>query len=152
MEIPDLPLNEVKEYMLAQDYLLKLETKKINLENLTDKELEQKRCFEKYFSILSKKLNLSNVMNSFFNERGYLLNEMLSVKDNIINESGKDKDLKKENKKLKQEINSIIEKFNITNKPKFTEREEYLFKKNMNLNEKYSYLKYEDEVDVRNKK
>lgn len=152
MEIPDLPLNEVKEYMLAQDYLLKLETKKINLENLTDKELEQKRCFEKYFSILSKKLNLSNVMNSFFNERGYLLNEMLSVKDNIINESGKDKDLKKENKKLKQEINSIIEKFNITNKPKFTEREEYLFKKNMNLNEKYSYLKYEDEVDVKNKK
>ncbi len=128
-ELPDLPPSEIREYMQGQDYLLKLEQKKINLDNLSDREIEEKRCFEKYYSLIVNNLDMSNVVDSYFSERGYLIGEILKTKKNNTTSEVKPKQLSKEIEEIKASISKLIKDNNLNAEIDFNAREKYTMKK-----------------------
>lgn len=61
--VPKVISKEVKEYLMAQNYLLKVENNLI--ETPTEEDLEEQKCFNKYYSKILNNSNLNNFTNNF---------------------------------------------------------------------------------------
>lgn len=105
--VPKVISKEVKEYLMAQNYLLKVENNLI--ETPTEEDLEEQKCFNKYYSKILNNSNLNNFTNNFLSEKGYTVKELLQDK---IKKNEDEKDINKEKlkipyKKLQSELNRL---------------------------------------------
>ena len=73
---------------------------------------EERKCFEKYYSKLVKNLQIENLAESFFSEKGYQVQELINDKKNDNDKLHKPKIIKRVLK-----LNENIEP-NISNGPK----------------------------------
>lgn len=145
-QIPDLPFEESREYLFAQNYLIKLENNLLDINNLSDKELEEKRCFENYYSKVAENMRLSLVGEAFISEKGFLLKDMLKdfdrkskEKQNIYNSYGSTLnispkmnriDINKRMDDLEKDIEIIIEKHNLDFSKLNAKEDKYIFDPN----------------------
>ena len=107
----------------------------IDLDNLSDIDLEEKRCYEKYYSKIVNNLDIYSIQDQFLNERSYLIKEILN-KRRLENDENKKQNIKllsRDISTIKKDINNIIKENNL-NDIKYSPRERYMFKKLEDLN------------------
>jgi hypothetical protein len=133
--------------MYAQNYLLKLENNFIDNNNLSERDLEEKKCFENYYSKILNNMKLSSLNESFFNEKGYMIKDLvedLNVEEKVNlekNNNSLNKDNEKNKKKttkksqlLKQfndaekEIDELIKEYKLNDDKIFNPEEPFKFK------------------------
>lgn len=109
-EFPDVKHEEARKYLLAQNYLRRLENNAIDFGKMNEFDLEQKSAFEEYYSKIISNSNISNITENYISEKGYLIDELLG---GVNKEEAKINNNNKGNVNLVGEIanlNSSIEK------------------------------------------
>lgn len=152
-ELPDLPKQSIRDFLLAQNYLIKLERNLIEKDNLSEQDQKEKECYDKYYSMIFSKLNIQNIQENFFSERAYLIDEIENRKPLgvEIKKDGKipnPKDLIKDVNSLKKEINTIVTTNKIDIDSLFTEREKYIFRRKADILEKEEQNQFMPEYDL----
>lgn len=89
---------------MAQNYLLKIENNLI--ENPTEEDLEEQKCFNKYYSKILKNSNINNITNNFISEKGYTVEDLLK-NDKEDKQASEDKKVKIPHKKIQNELNKL---------------------------------------------
>ena len=130
--------------MYAQNYLLKLENNFLDNNNLSERDLEEKKCFENYYGKILNNMKLSSLTESFFNEKGYMIEDLvtdLNVEEKVKLEknSTKGNDKKKKTTKksvlLKQfedaekDIDALMKEYKLNDDKIFNPEEPFKFKK-----------------------
>lgn len=104
-EIPSLPDNDMRDFILAQNFLLKVEKNQVDLKNLTDDQKKEKECYDRLYGSISNSENLYNLTESFFSEKGYKLDE---IKKRKSDGDDKTKKTSYKSKVLKNEIDNLL--------------------------------------------
>lgn len=100
---------------------------------MTDNDIHQKECFERFYTEFYNKMSISDVTETFFNEKGYFLNRVSEdLNKNPINEeenNSKTKpnfNLMKDLEDLEKEIEEITKKYSLDNDDLYAPEQNYL--------------------------